>query len=295
MDIVHHAFIGGVGRVALSSQQQELAGLGFLAGSVVPDLDVAFMAGGKRFYLKRHQGPTHSLPLAPLYAAILASILALEVGWQWAFFLGVLAGLVVHVTLDWFNTFGIQLLWPFSRRRFCLDAVFFIDSVAWTLTALYFAATTLGNVPAGPAAVVYASLFAAYCVAKRFLQRRVRRRLGADVAIPSAWNPFAFFIFARRDGVYETALYDALADRTSDVRRVPATAADIEALAQASPVYRDMRAVLRALNITEVERTPEGTRLVARDLAVRNFGGRFGRTELRFDAQGRLSHEVADI
>ena len=61
MDIVHHAFIGGAGFVALGAQQQELAGLGFLAGSVFPDLDVVLMAGGKRFYLKHHQGPTHSL------------------------------------------------------------------------------------------------------------------------------------------------------------------------------------------------------------------------------------------
>ena len=34
---------------------------------------------------------------------------------------------------------------------------------------------------------------------------------------------------------------------------------------------------------------------IVSSLAVRNFGGRFGRTVLRFDAQGRLEHEVANI
>jgi len=295
MDIVHHTFIGGAGFVALAAQEQELAGLAFLAGSVFPDLDVAFMAAGKRFYLKRHQGPTHSLPLVPAYAALLAAPVALQIGWDWGLFLGLCAGLAVHVLLDLFNTFGIQLFWPITTRRFCLDAVFFIDAVAWAFTVGYLALATTGLVAAGAGAIGYAALFAAYALAKLALQRRVKRRRAADYAIPSAWNPFGFFLFTRRDGRLETAYYNAFTGRTSDARVMPDSSPEAAELAQQSAVFRDMKSILRGLNITRVDRGGDGITVIAQDLAVRNFGGRFGRTELKFDADGRLRHEMAHI
>ena len=295
MDIVHHAFIGGAGFVALAANEQELAGMAFLAGSVFPDLDVAFMAAGKRFFLKRHQGPTHSLPLAPFYAAILSLPIALQIGWDWSLYLGLCAGLAVHVLLDLFNTFGIQLFWPITSRRYCLDAVFFIDSVTWALTLGYFALVMTGVVPAGAGAIGYAALFMAYAFAKLVLQRRVKHRLAADYAIPSAWNPFAFFLFMRRDGRFETAYYNALTGRTSDARAIPESPMEAVELAQQSEVFRDMKAILRGLSITRMDKGSDGITVVAQDLAVRNFGGRFGRTELRFDSDGRLRHEMADI
>lgn len=295
MDIVHHACIGGAGFVALASQEQELAGLAFLAGSVFPDLDVAFMAAGKRFYLKRHQGPTHSLPLAPVYAALLATPVALTLGWDWAVFFGLCAGLAVHVLLDLFNTFGIQLFWPLTTRRFCLDAVFFIDSVAWALTLGYLALALTGTIPALAGGAGYAALFVAYVLAKLALQRRVKKRLAVDYAIPSAWNPFAFFLFTRRHGKLETATYNALTGQTTNAQTIADAPAEALELAQQSTVFRDMKSILRGLSITRMDRGNDGTILIAQDLAVRNFGGRFGRTELRFDAAGRLRHEMAHI
>jgi membrane-bound metal-dependent hydrolase YbcI (DUF457 family) len=295
MDIVHHAFIGGAGFLALASQQQELAGLGFLAGSVFPDLDVAFMAGGKRFYLKRHQGPTHSLPLAPLYAAALAAVPALHLGWSWALYFGVLAGLCVHVLLDLFNTFGIQILWPLRPKRYCMDAVFFIDTVAWIMTLAYIALAAGELVPAKAAFIAYAAAFAAYFAAKLALQRHVRRRLGVDFAIPTAFNPFEFLVFSRRGGELRTASYNALTRRLSAESTVPEASAETAALAARSGVFRDMQAILRGLAITRAESDANGTSVIAQDLAVRNFGGKFGRTELRFDARGELVHEMAHI
>lgn len=295
MDIIHHASIGGAAFVALATQEQELAGLGFLAGSVFPDLDVAFMAGGKRFYLKRHQGPTHSLPCAPLYAAALTALTALHLGWNWALYAGILAGLFVHVLLDLFNTFGIQILWPLTPRRFCFDAVFFIDTVAWVLTLAYFAIALSGVLPPGSAALGYASLFAAYVAAKLALQRRVRHRMGADFAIPSAFNPFGFLLFSKRDGSLRTATYNALTGRLTDEKQFLDADPRIGQLAQKSPIFRDMQSILRGLQITRVEQDATGTHVIAQDLAVRNFGGKFGRTELHFDATGRLTHEMAHI
>lgn len=295
MDVVHHACIGGVGMLALGEQGQELAGLGFLAGSVFPDLDVAFMAAGKRFYLKRHQGPTHSLVLAPLYAAALAAIVVPGIGWQWTLYLGLLAGLAIHVALDLTNTFGIQMLWPLTGQRYCADAIFFVDLTAWLLTLGFFAVVVTGGVAATPAALGYAALFAAYVAFKLALHRSTMRRTGAAVAIPSSWNPFAFFLLRRGGTGVETSRYDAIRAATCDVRLVEAPSEEIRGLASRSPVFNDMAGILRALHVTDVVRDPEGTTLVAHDLAIRNFGGRFGRTELRFDHGGRIVREVANI
>jgi membrane-bound metal-dependent hydrolase YbcI (DUF457 family) len=295
MDIVHHAFIGGAGFIALAAQEQELAGLGFLAGSVFPDLDVVFIAAGKRFYLKRHQGPTHSLPAAPFYAVLLASIPTMQLGWNWTLYFGLLGGLGVHVLLDLFNTFGIQILWPLTPRRFCLDAVFFIDTVAWALTAGFFSLVLTGVASAGLAAIAYATLFAAYVLAKLALQRHTKKRVGADFAIPSALNPFGFFLFTRRDGQLRTAQFNALSGRTAEERVLPETGPEIAALTGHSGVFCDMQSILRGLHVTRADVGPAGTAMVAEDLVVRNFGGRFGRTELCFDPQGRLIHEMAHI
>jgi membrane-bound metal-dependent hydrolase YbcI (DUF457 family) len=266
-----------------------------MAGSVFPDLDVAFLAAGKRFYLKHHQGPTHALPLAPLYAASLAAVPVLQIGWDWALFLGIFAGLAVHVLLDWFNTFGIQLFWPFSLHRYCLDAIFFIDTFAWTLTAGFFLIVTAKLIPPSSAAFGYAALFSLYGLAKLVLQRRVRTRLGVDFTIPSAWNPFGFFLFTRREGRLETSAYNALTNRFSDVSMRPNASPEAVALARRSRVFRDMESILRGLSVIGVEENDNGTTVVAQDLAIRNFGGTFGRTEMRFDPDGRVYYEMANI
>ena len=109
MDIVHHALIGGTGFLALSTADQELAGMAFVAGSVFPDLDVVFMAFGKRFYPRYHQGPSHSLLLSPLYALIIISPVLMSPGFLWPVYIAALFGLWLHVILDFTNTFGITL------------------------------------------------------------------------------------------------------------------------------------------------------------------------------------------
>ena len=126
MDLVHHAIIGGIGFTALSSGDHELAGIGFMAGSVFPDLDVAFMAFGKRVYLKNHQGPTHSLVLSPLFALLIAYLLTIPFGFEWIVVLATLMGIWIHSLLDYMNTYGICLLWPLNKKKCSLDAVFFI-------------------------------------------------------------------------------------------------------------------------------------------------------------------------
>ncbi len=305
MDIAHHLAIGGIGAAALASHDQEVAGLAFLMASVLPDLDVAFMAAGKRAYLKNHQGPTHSLLLSPLLAGLISVPLARLVPGDDSVFLSSLAGLWIHIALDLSNTFGIALLWPLSRRRFCLDAVFFVDLTLWTMTLA--AATAMYVVESRWIPWIYAASFTSYIVFKNYLQSHVRRKLTCDLAIPSSWHPFHFFILEDRGGESRAFLYNAASGHSSSERLFKRVSAELQEQASESPLYRDMQAITRHFEITHVEKSGEKSgdesgdesgevvTIRARDLGIRNFGGKFARTTLTFDRTGKLVHEVADI
>ena len=49
MDVAHHAAIGTAGMLTFQAAGEDAAGVAFVAASVIPDLDVAFMVLGKRF------------------------------------------------------------------------------------------------------------------------------------------------------------------------------------------------------------------------------------------------------
>jgi membrane-bound metal-dependent hydrolase YbcI (DUF457 family) len=295
VDIVHHALIGGAGYVVAERADEPLVGAMFLAGSVLPDLDVAFMALGKRFYLRQHQGVTHSLILAPLFALALALpfLHLLSAAWIWSVFFGALAGIWVHLLLDWTNTYGIMLAYPFTRTRYRLDAVFFIDSVALALTAGFY----LGFVLFGWiwCAILYPVLFVLYALFKWRQRVGIQRLLRADFVIPSAWNPCGYFVLKEVEGGAETYYYNGWSGRRSRTSIHEDAGSGNYALARRSTLFGDMSGITRALRITEVVESETGTTIHASDLAVRNFGGRFGTTRLFFDREGRLQDETANI
>ena len=56
-----------------------------------------------------------------------------------------------------------------------------------------------------------------------------------------------------------------------------------------------MKGITRAFHITDVDKTENGVCIQVNDIAVRNFGGKFARTTLEFDNNGKLIREVANI
>lgn len=293
MDIVHHSLIGGAGFLVAASQQQELSGMAFLFASVFPDLDVLFMAFGKRFYLRNHQGITHSLILSPVYALLVASPLLTVAGFDWLILASALVGLWVHIGLDLSNTFRIGLFSPFFSGRRSLDAVFFIDAVALVLTGLFY--LCYGVLGIEQAATIYPALFAGYVIAKAILQRRIKTKLGCAYAIPSSLNPLEFYVLELDGERVTTYLYNAATHGRRDLRCFEPIPMRYRKLAEKSPLFNDMRRILRHLRIVDIAETDAGTVVHAADLAIRNFGGKFGETRLRFDKAGELIDEVANI
>jgi membrane-bound metal-dependent hydrolase YbcI (DUF457 family) len=293
MDVVHHGLIGVIGYTVLAANGHEAAGLTFIAGSVFPDLDVAFIALGKRTYLKLHQGFTHSFFLVPVFALILAGPLIPILGNGTSLVAGVVCGLVIHTALDLTNTWGIRLFWPLSRKKYNTDILFFIDFIWFFWSLLFFLAAWQW----GPnrAFVLYSSVLLIYLI-YRFLARSVLiRDLGCDIAVPSAINPLDYFILEEVPEGVLTYKYNVLTRKKSNLEKHFHPEPWIKELSRKSQVYQDLEAVTRRLFITEVNKENGLLTIVAKDLGVRNFRGKFGKTTLTFDEKGTLISEMADI
>ncbi len=296
MDIVHHMFIGGAGFVMAAAAGHEVAGAAFVAASILPDLDVLFMVFGKRFYLQNHQGITHSLLLAPLYAALLICwplCWLLNLSWQWPVFFMAWLGLTVHICLDLFNTFRIQLLSPLIKKRFSLDAVFFIDSFTLFLTGCFYLFHV--HFKLDITLFWYPTVFVLYFLFKWLLQSKVKQYLNCDFAIPSALNPFEFYVLTIHKEHYQCYIYHVLSQNQQQVKNYDKVEAKYLILANKSQVFKDMCGITRALVITDINEESDTIKITAQDLAVRNFGGRFAKTVLTFDKHENLINETANI
>ncbi len=145
MDNLTHSLVGAVlGQLGLK-RKTRLAMPALIIGANLPDIDaISMLLGVQSLAIRR--GLTHGpiamllLPLA-LTAALLvfdrwrerrhaapAKRLPLRAGWLLALaYIGTLS----HPLLDWFNSYGIRLLEPFSSRWFAANTLFIIDLWLW--------------------------------------------------------------------------------------------------------------------------------------------------------------------
>jgi len=140
MDPVTHGLVGLVlglmqgGPLSLTNGMMTAS----LAGSVIPDLDIIFQLRGDYAYLKQHRGYSHSLPSAFLSSGAGALILRLFYPDQQfgLLFGGVLLGFLSHLFLDLLNSYGVKILWPFSRKKYTWNLLPLIDPMLLLLCLL---------------------------------------------------------------------------------------------------------------------------------------------------------------
>lgn len=133
MDSLSHALIG-IAIAGLSGQPLSLHDPIYLAailGAQAPDFDIIAQVKGKFSYLKQHRSFSHSVPGLLMWSVIISvclhffmqetSVFAL---FGWAF-----AGSLSHITIDYFNTHGAAILWPFRKERKSLQLLNVFDPV----------------------------------------------------------------------------------------------------------------------------------------------------------------------
>ena len=133
MDTVTHGLAGWL--IARSipetwrGEHPRAATAAVVLGSVLPDADHAASLLGSEMYLRIHRGLSHSLLGICLSSLVLALLAARFGKWRDWKRIGLLLALgqLSHVALDLLNSYGTQILQPFSDARFALDLLFIVD------------------------------------------------------------------------------------------------------------------------------------------------------------------------
>ena len=130
MDTLTHAFSGALlARATAPRADVRRIAAGFLA-CAAPDADYLFSYAGPVEYILNHRGVTHSLLLLPLWALLLAWLLAklLREPRGWKALYGICAAaLVAHIAGDVITNFGTMVFAPLSDWRAAIGTTFIID------------------------------------------------------------------------------------------------------------------------------------------------------------------------
>lgn len=292
MDIVTHAGIGLIAAVPVLDSHPELA-LGLVAGSVLPDLDALSRIFGKRAFLRSHQTWSHALPVHLVISAVAGGITQALGNDGFLLGAGLFAGLAVHTLLDFSNTLGVTLLAPFSRQRFCLEWVFFIDAFVALLT---FTATVFtfcvfqqdGDAPVGYAGVFFA-VMAVYLGAKGMLRRRAAEIASEAITLmPSALWPWRFFGVTKAGSCIRIVEINAVTGRCETLSEQVVFDATHAGLLADIPEFILMRELSPAYHVVSTTATDAGEIVACRDLRTRNFKTTFGDLEVLLDANKRI-------
>jgi len=115
-------------------------------GSNLPDADLVLTSfGGDRLdYLLEHRGYTHTLVGALACALVLLAACAAWLRWRrlapasvdWAWLAGLaLLGPLLHLAMDFSNSYGVHPFWPFFNGWFYGDSVFIVEPLLWACAA----------------------------------------------------------------------------------------------------------------------------------------------------------------
>ncbi|TCZ75861.1 metal-dependent hydrolase [Paenibacillus albiflavus] len=137
MDSATH-FVIGLGLAGLAHIDPVIANdstamvavlFGTSIGSQIPDSDSVFRLKNNAAYIRMHRGISHSIPLLVIWTALITLTIMLFVHglpfWHIAMWVGI--AVFVHVFMDLFNTYGTQMLWPFSKKWISWNIIHIFD------------------------------------------------------------------------------------------------------------------------------------------------------------------------
>jgi len=135
---------GGSG-LPVDARRNVLVAVGVI-GSNLPDADIVLTAfGGDRLdYMLEHRGYTHTIVGAVIAAAALLALSAAWLRWRgwrpsrldYAWLAGLaLAAALLHLAMDYSNSYGVHPFWPLFNGWFYGDAVFIIEPLLWACAA----------------------------------------------------------------------------------------------------------------------------------------------------------------
>lgn len=259
MEPVTHLLTGACIARAGLNRTTGLATLTVVLASEAPDGDFATAIGGSVSYLQHHRGITHTLVGAPFVAAVVLAIVyciyrlllrrgrppKLAPNWKLLYLYAVIAA-VVHIFLDFTNSYGVRPFAPFNWKWYSWDILYIVDPVILAVLVLSLAIPgLLGLVseeigarksPRGRAAAIFALVcFAAVIYVRDFEHRRAVNLLESMTyadqdavrvsAFPTMLSPFSW------NGVIETRNF-------FELMHVVPRAGQIDPEGTARPIYK---------------------------------------------------------
>jgi len=179
MDSLSHALIG-IAVAGLSGHQLSLYDPIYLAtvlGAQAPDFDIIAGLKGNFSYLRQHRAFSHSIPGLAMWSILIGTILHFFMpqtnilsllGWS---FVGGLS----HIMIDYFNTHGAAILWPFRRERKSLCLLNVVDPILLVLMmSLYLLNLTVTQLSLSTFAIIIS-----YISLRIILRKRAKNQLTA--------------------------------------------------------------------------------------------------------------------
>jgi len=212
MDNVCHSLLGAaLGRAGLA-RRTPLGMTTLVIANNLPDIDVAVFAT-HTLPMSFRRGWTHGVPAQLMLPIALTAIVVVcdrlfrrhapdrvKAG---ELLLLSYVGVLLHVLLDWLNSYGVRLLMPFSERWFYGDALYIIDpflyltlGLGWWLSARR--DTNVGPNPFRPARIglALAAIYVAAMLASNALARREVRQGLARAGRPAETRFMVTPVFA---------------------------------------------------------------------------------------------------
>lgn len=309
MEPVTHALAAvAVTRAGLGKATPLATPMAMVAG-LAADVDVLSLAGGAESYLSYNRTVTHSLLGGGVLAAAVAAVFWLLGRRSEKHSLRLVPALLIsfaaagaHLLLDLCNSYGAQLLWPFSPKWYAWDLLDTVDPwilivlVAGLLLPGLFRLVTeeIGAKPVSRGAQRWAlatlAVVLLYTALRFFSHGQALERLNAHIyhgasplkvaAFPRATSPLVWHGVVSTEATLEelevpvgpVGVFDA--DRTRTHFK-PESSAPLEAAGKTETVQRFVR--FARFPVASVERLEQGYRVTLRDLRFPE-GPRTGRS-----------------
>ncbi len=149
MDNITHSLVGSLIGVAWAKGDRTKRPL--IAASILsnnlPDADFLYasLLSHPFGYLLHHRGHTHTV-IGAVFCGVLSWIIVSVICWatrrpldkkaQRSVLLISIFGGLIHITLDWFNSYGVHPFWPIVNRWYYGDTIFIIEPFLWITLSL---------------------------------------------------------------------------------------------------------------------------------------------------------------
>jgi inner membrane protein len=139
MDPLTHSLAGGALGATPLGRVAKTAPILLIVGANLPDIDALAYLQGEDVSLDVRRGWTHGIVAMIVLPLLLWGLFYAFERWRGRepapdrlFYVAVLA-VWSHPLLDWLNTYGVRLLYPFDGRWFYGDALYIVDPWMWLL------------------------------------------------------------------------------------------------------------------------------------------------------------------